>query len=188
MLPFVLLAGVLATLGVAPPARAQTTFNVDTGASTLTYHVVHKLHRVSATSKKAEGKAMLGADGKAQVIVRVPIESFDSGNVNRDEHAKEVVEAARYPLVEFKAVGVSVTPPAQFPATEQKTFKVQLSFHGNSHVFEVPVSLTWESAERVRAKASFNVSLDAYKVERPSLMFVKIEDNVILDADLVFKK
>ena len=34
---------------------------------------------------------------------RAPLDSFDSGNSNRDEHMKEAVEAARYPLVELKA-------------------------------------------------------------------------------------
>ena len=34
----------------------------------------------------------------------------------------------------------------------------------------------------------FGLSLDAFKVERPSLMFVKVEDELKLDANLVFTK
>ncbi len=173
----------------AAVARAQapaTDFNVAGGE--LTYHLVHKMHKVDATSHKLEGKARITPDGKAQVMVRVPSESFDSNNVNRDEHMKETVEAAKYPWIELKALGDGLAPPATFPTTQHKTFKAQLSFHGVQQVFDLPVDVTWESATKVQAAASFAISLDTYKVERPSLMFVKVDDELKLDAKLTFAR
>jgi hypothetical protein len=79
-------------------------------------------------------------------------------------------------------------PPASFPATSTQPFKIQLTFHGETKIFEVPVALIWESPTRVRASASFDVSLDAYKVERPSLMFVKVDDKLAISAKLLFRK
>jgi len=38
----------------------------------------------------------------------------------------------------------------------------------------------------VRAKFSFPISLDAFKVERPELLFVKVDDKSVIDGDLVF--
>ena len=184
MRPLVLLVALSLPLS---SASAQS-FTVDGGASKLVYHLVHKLHHVEGVSHKMEGKAVIGPDGRAQVLVKAPVESFDSGNVNRDEHMKEAVDAARFPTVELKALGEGLAPPASMPSTLKKPFKVQLTFHGETKVFEVPVEVTWESADRVHARSSFNVSLDAYKVERPSLMFVKVEDALVMDADLVFKK
>jgi polyisoprenoid-binding protein YceI len=169
-------------------ALADPMLTVDPAQSTLTYHLVHKLHKVAGVSHRVEGKALLLAGGKAQVMVRVPVQSFDSGNVNRDEHMKETVEAARFPLVELKALAEGLTAPAKFPTTVRTPFKVQLQFHGQSQVFEVPVELTWLAADRVRADASFDISLDAYKVERPSLMFMKVNDALGIEAHLVFKK
>ena len=127
-------------------------------------------------------------DGKAQVMVRVPSESFDSGNVNRDAHMKEAVEAAKYPWIELKALGEGLTPPSTFPTTQKKTFKAQLSFHGEQKVFDLPVDVIWDAANKVHATATFAVSLDGYKVERPSLMFVKVDDELKLDAKLVFTR
>ena len=170
-------------------ARAQAPaadFNVAGGE--ITYHLVHKMHKVDATSHKLEGKARIAPDGKAQVMVRVPSESFDSANVNRDAHMKETVEAAKYPWIELKALGDGLTPPATFPTTQHKTFKAQLSFHGVQTVFDVPVDVTWESATKVSAATTFAISLDAYKIERPSLMFVKVDDELKLDAKLVFAR
>jgi polyisoprenoid-binding protein YceI len=173
---------------LAPAARAQTSLSVDGAASSITYHMVHKLHKFEGVSKKISGRAVIQPDGRAQVAVSAPAESFDSGNVNRDAHMKEAVEAARFPTIELKALGDGLTAPASFPSTVKKSFKVQLAFHGETKIFEIPVEVTWESADKVRAKSTFNVSLDAYKVERPSLMFVKVDDTMVIDADLRLKK
>ena len=55
-------------------------------------------------------------------------------------------------------------------------------------VLKAGVDVTWESATKVQAAASFAVSLDTYKVERPSLMFVKVDDELKLDAKLTFAR
>ena len=182
------LAIVLLVDGAVARAQQPADFAVDAKGSSLTYHLVHKMHKVDGVSHKVEGKARLTPDGKAQVMVRVPAESFDSGNVNRDEHMKEAVEAAKYPWIEVKALADGMTPPATFPTTQKKTFKAQLSFHGVQQVFELPVEVTWESPQKVSAKVTFPISLDAFKVERPSLMFVKVDDELKIDASLVFAR
>jgi len=177
--------------GAAAVARAQapgTEYSVVPAESSITYHLVHKLHHVEGTSHKVEGKARLLPDGKAQVMVRAPAASFDSGNVNRDAHMKEAVDAAKYPWVELKALADGLTPPSTFPTTQKKTFKAQLSFHGVQNVFDVPVEVTWDSPTKVHATTTFPISLDGYKVERPSLMFVKVDDELKLDAKIAFSR
>jgi polyisoprenoid-binding protein YceI len=174
----------------APAATTATAtdFNVAPAESSLTYHLVHKMHKVDGVSHKVEGKARLAPDGKAQVMIRVPSESFDSGNVNRDAHMKEAVEAAKYPYIELKALAEGLTPPSTFPTTQKKTFKAQLSFHGVQNTFDLPVDVTWESANKVKAQTTFAISLDGYKVERPSLMFVKVDDELKIDSKLAFSR
>ncbi|HEX8954506.1 MAG TPA: YceI family protein [Polyangia bacterium] len=182
---------VVAVTAAAAVARAQAPaaeLGVVPAESSITYHLVHKLHKIDGTSHKLEGKARITPDGKAQVLVRVPAESFDSANVNRDAHMKEAVEAAKYPWVEIKALGEGVTPPATFPTTQKKTFKAQLTFHGIQNVFDLPIDVTWESPTKVHASTTFPISLDGFKVERPSLMFVKVDDELKLDAKIAFSR
>ena len=181
-------AVVLAAVATARAQAPATDLSVAAGESSLTYHLVHKMHKVEGVSHKLEGKAHLLPDGKAQVMVRAPSESFDSGNVNRDAHMKEAVEAAKYPNIEIKALADGVTPPTTFPTTQKKTFKAQLSFHGIQNVIDLPVEITWESPTKVHATTTFGISLDGYKVERPSLMFVKVDDELKLDAKLEFAR
>jgi hypothetical protein len=160
-------------------------YSVKTGESTVTYHVVHKLHKVDGVSKKVEGRAKIVPGGPTQVAIRVPIESFDSDNVNRDAHMKEVTEAAKYPTVEVKALGDGIALPATFPAEIKKSMKAQVNFHGITQNIDVPVTIKFEAADKVIVTTSFSLSLDAYKVERPSLVFVKIDDALVIDAKLV---
>ncbi|MEO6950204.1 MAG: YceI family protein [Polyangia bacterium] len=165
-------------------ADGQVNLSVKTDESRVTYHIVHKFHKVDGVSKKVEGRVRILPTGVAQVAIRVPVESFDSENVNRDEHMKETVEAAKFPIVEVKATGDGMTMPTTFPSTMTKNMTAQVTFHGISHTIEIPVTVVFLAANKVVATTSFPISLDAYKVARPSLLFVKIDDAMKLDASL----
>ncbi len=169
------------------PAASAVVLSADPAASSISYHMVHKLHKFDAVSKKVEGKVRILPTGVAQIAMRAPVESFDSGNSNRDAHMKEVTEAARFPQVEFKGLCDACAMPATFPATVDKTLKAELTFHGIKKALDVPVKLTYESASRVRAVAQLTVSLDEFKIERPSLMFAKVDDALKLDINIVLK-
>lgn len=177
---------------LAPAARAQApgvvAYSVDTPRSKVTYTMVHKLHKWSGVSQKAEGKARVLPDGKAQVMVRIPVESFDSGNANRDAHMKETVEAARHPMVELKAVGDGVVAPAGGAGEVTRTFHGEITFHGVKKTLEIPVKLIFAADGTISATAHITVSVEAFEIKRPSLMLVKVDDAMDIDADLVFKK
>lgn len=186
-----LLVSLLLSLPGAPLLHAQpaggTTMSVDGANAQITYKLVHKAHTVVGTSKKPEGKARILPDGKVMVMVQVPVESFDSGNSNRDAHMKETVGAATHKMVSIKALAEGVTIPTTFPTTVEKTFKGELSFHGEKKPVEVPVKITFESATQAKVTGEFQISLEAFKVERPSLMLVKVDDALKLEVSLVFK-
>lgn len=79
----------------APAAvPAGTNLTVSTKDSSITYRLIHKLHKFDGVSKAVEGRARILPDGKTQVAIRAKVDSFDSGNANRDSHMKETVEAA----------------------------------------------------------------------------------------------
>lgn len=165
-------------------APAQRLLAIDPAHSTLSYGVVHKLHKVRGESRSMEGKVALLPDGRVQLMVRAPVASFKSGDANRDEHMQEVLEVGKYAYVVFKAA-LKLTPPPSFPATQEVTVPGELEFHGRKKAESIPLRLDWASEREVRVKGSFDVSLDAYQVERPSLLFVKIEDACAIGVDLV---
>lgn len=174
----------LPVLAQQPAAGAQG-WRVKPEGSSLTYKLHHKLHEVEGTAKPTEGVARLLPDGTLQVAVRANVADFDSGNANRDAHMKEVTEASKYPVVEFKGVASGVKLPTTFPAELPVTLKGQVTFHGVKQPVEVPLKVKFTSAKEAVADGTFSISLDAYKVERPSLMMVKVDDALVLQPHLV---
>lgn len=175
------------TLAVLSQAPAPRLLAVDPARSTITYGIVHKLHKADGVSHEVEGKAALLADGKVQVMVRAPIASFKSGESSRDEHMQEALETSRYSHVTLKGVA-QVSPPASFPSTQEIGLQAILELHGRKRPESIPLKLEWASPTEVRVKTSFAVSLDAYQVERPSLFFMKIDDACAISVDLVLKQ
>ncbi|HMU39702.1 MAG TPA: YceI family protein [Pseudomonadota bacterium] len=178
-------AWVSAQSGPGAATAAENTLRIQAAQSTLTYRMVHKLHKFAGVSRQVEGMARFLPDGKVQVMVRAPVESFDSQNASRDAHMKEVVEAARHPMVVLKAVG-DVKVPASFPTTMEQAFTAEILFHGVKKTMPVPVKFTFDSATKVAASAQFVLSLTEFKLERPSLMFVKVDDALQVDVSLQF--
>jgi len=184
--PLARLALVAALAGAPPSALAAEAVPLDLAVrpgSTLSYRLVHKLHEVTGVSKAVEGKARLQPDGAVQVMIRARVDAFDSGNGNRDAHMLEATEAARFPHVTLKAVG-ALQPPAAFPASVTVTLRGELTFHGVTRPVEVPVVVAFASARQATASARLPISLDAHGVERPSLLFVKVDDVVVVTASL----
>jgi len=151
--------------------------------SAITYRLVHKFHVVEGVSKAIEGRARILPGGGVQAMVRAPVASFDSGNGNRDTDMRTVTDAARYPFVTLKAVG-SLPAIASYPAAMDLVLQGELTFHGRTKPLEVPVKVRFETPEKAVVEGAFPVSLEAFEVERPSLLFVKVEDRLDLTAKL----
>jgi polyisoprenoid-binding protein YceI len=178
----------LVSLVLSPSAFAQEAVNaarmysVRSDGSALTYRLKHKLHVVEGKARPTEGKARLLPDGTLQVAVRANVADFDSGNSNRDAHMKEATEAAKFPTIEFKGVATGVKLPTAFPSEQAVVLKGQLTFHGVKQAMEVPLKVVFTSAREVSAEGQFQISLEAFKVERPSLLMVKVDDALDLET------
>jgi polyisoprenoid-binding protein YceI len=169
-----------------PPANAARTFALEEG--TLRFVVVHKFHPSEGTSRTVEARARVANDGSLKVMARVRVETFDSGNANRDAHMLEVLDAARFPNVEMRGTAADVKVPDHFPAQLTVVLKGQLTFHGVTRDLETPIELKFADAGHVVAEGSFPISLEAFHVERPALLFVKVDDKVDIGFRLSMKK
>lgn len=157
-------------------AIAPGSYAVDPGSSTLRYVVVHKLHKVDATSSQVEGRAVVKPDGSAITEVRAQVASFKSGDGNRDEHMLETMNVGSYPYVTFKGIAKS--------AGESVTMQGQVDFHGVKKPYAVPVRIEAQPDGTLHVTGGFDISLDGHNVERPALLFVKVDDACHVDVDL----
>jgi polyisoprenoid-binding protein YceI len=165
---------------------ASTTYVVDAGASVVKFHLHHKMHEVNGRSSQIEGKAILGDDGKVMTMIRIPTASFDTADANRDSHMRETLDAAKFPFVIFKGV-TNVTVPVAYGKPIESKLDGELDFHGVKTPISIPAEISLSKDGGAVVNAKFPVDLDAHKVERPSLLFIKVDQNVELDVALKLK-
>jgi polyisoprenoid-binding protein YceI len=152
--------------------------DLDPAASTVRFHVSHKLHQVDGLSRAAEV-----THRRVRAMVRIPLQSFDSGDANRDAHMLETLQAGRFPNVVFKGVGTVADPsPGGRPA--EVTLRGELDFHGVKRAVEVPVTVEFAADGSARVRGTMTVSLEAHQVERPSMLMMTLDDQCTITLDL----
>lgn len=174
-------------LNLVDSAAAPRIFVLDPQKSTLGYEVSHTLHYSKAVSRQLEGKAAVYPDGTVQVMVRAKVASFLSKDSELDENMRETLEATTYPYVTFKGVATVATPKA-FPAVLDVTINGVLDFHGTQNSEKVPMRLEFVSATEVRVATRFVVSLERYRIERPSFMLIKLDDACAVSSAFVLRE
>ena len=179
------MTSVIAALLLAA-AFTPGTFSVDAGASSLRYRVVHKLHQVDAESRAVEGRMVVKADGTVQAMVRAPVASFRSGDANRDVHMEEVVESGRFPAVTLRGLA-HLAPALELPAGAIPV-EAEVELHGVRRPVHLDLTAERQPDGSLRVKGGFDVSLDAHGIERPALLFVKVDDACHVDLDLLLKE
>ncbi len=80
------------------------------------------------------------------------------------------------------AVAAGLEPPPEL------VLEGEVELHGVRRPVRVPVALARQPDGTLRARATFEVSLDAFGIERPSLLFVKIDDACRIDLDLLLRR
>jgi polyisoprenoid-binding protein YceI len=174
------LAALVIALATASPSE---TYTVDPASTVVRFHLRHKLHEVDGRSSSIEGKAVVEPDGKVMAMVRIPISTFDSGDANRDAHMRETLEVGKHPFVVFKGL-TSLVVPAAHGRPIPLRLEGELDFHGVKRPVDVPATVEFGSDGSATVRGKMRVSLEAFRVERPSLLFVKVDDDCAIDFSL----
>ncbi len=180
-----LLAAVAAALFAAPaghaaPAQLPDTFDFGS-ASAVSYHLVHALHQVTGVSHALRGRVTLAGDRLATpMTLRLPLVSFESGNANRDANAAATLDVGRFPAAvlevrRFTETSRTALPGGAFAIVGEAVG--QLGLHGVIRPVSVPLRAR-VAPEGVTVDATFEVSLTAYQIPRPSLLFKPVDDVV----------
>jgi polyisoprenoid-binding protein YceI len=148
--------------------------------SSVTYRLVHPLHKIEATSKEMHYRLDVDPSTKEikRVSARVEVLTFDSGNSNRDSHAMEVIDAITYPDVRFSSTAIAQNG-------DSVRVEGKLLFHGVTKPVVILASLEW-SKDRLIVHGTFDVSLEAFAIERPSLLMIPVEDTLSFSISAAF--
>lgn len=173
------LVAVLLVVGVLKAEIKK--IQADKSGTTITYHLVHPLHKIDGVSKDVYCLAELDPAARtfSSVTVSVDVTTFDSDNSNRDSHAMEVVDALEYPESTFTSARIEQRGDSLFASGK-------LTFHGITHDVTIAAKTEW-SASQVVVNGAFDILLSDYKVERPSLLMIPVENTLRFTLTALFK-
>jgi len=168
----------LPTLAQSNQAQPDRSWILD--QSTLTYHMSHPMHEVDGVSHAAKGKGICHA-GQCQLLIAVPVKSFDSGDTNRDLHMLQVTRGAQFPIVT-----VRLSLPEASLASPTLDCDLEVQFAGNTaHYSHVPFTQVTEGAAH-HIKGTVPSTLVDFKIDPPSFLTAPIKNDIPVRVDMVW--
>lgn len=172
-------AFIAAVLGLALPLHAQNQWILR--QSTLTWNITHPMHEVAGTSHSAKGKGVC-ANGECNFLIAVPVNTFNSGDSNRDLHTLQVVRGAEFPMVVVRAQ----VPQAQLSSSTIDA-DLDVQFAGQTaHYAHVPFHRTQKDND-VEITGTIPATCSDFKIERPSFLTIPIRNEIPVTVDLTWQ-
>ena len=152
---------------------------IDTEESFISYDGKHPAHNWTGISKEIKGSFIFDKDDPilSSVDLYVPVFSFDSKNSNRDSNMLDVIEDYFYPVVSFTSSSIT-------KKENQYYINGILFFHGIKKEMVIPVNFNTDN-QKIIVDTSFSISLSDYKIKRPSLLTIKMKNDITIKFYLV---
>ena len=176
-------------LWVGSPGAAQA---VDVAASTaeVTFEISHP-------AKQYEGQLLDGgADvtahfdptdiSKTGVDVAIRVAKFNSDNTRRDSHMMEVLEGLIFPTITWKTETLKGVSGPLKAGTYEARASGPLELHGKKLDLSIPIVMKVTEDGTVEVTSEFSIQLVEYDIERPTLVFVPIANDVPIKVRMTF--
>ncbi len=188
------LATLAAGLTVAAPITAGE-YQVDRAADNKVVFVSDApLDDFEGTTGKIDGYVLFDGDAlspdldldSSEVYFEVDLGSLDTGIGLRNRHMCEnYLETEQYPYATFKGKLVSIDSCGADSCTVRSSGT--MSIHGVDKPVEIVCTVV-PLKDGYRVASDFTVRLPDYEIEVPSLMFMKINEEIALHLDFALKK
>lgn len=172
---------IISALGFTRKSAEIRKIYADEKASSITYFMSHPLHDWDATAKTF--KTVITYDDATNEIKSVAavakVQSFDSGNSNRDSHAIEVLDALKYPNISFTANDIVQND-------NELAINGKLTFHGVTKPMTLRATRK-DAASLMTITGQMNVNMTTHGVKPPGLMGMNTKENIRIDFTMAFK-
>jgi hypothetical protein len=165
---------------MAPLVLAQSQFVLV--KSTLSYHMSHPIHHVDGTSTGAKGKGTCGG-AKCDFLIAAPVNSFKSGDSNRDLHMIEAVRGAQYPMVM-----VRTTLPNPIPADGTIYADLEVQFAGQDVHYAHVAFQKSTSGKQIQITGTVPATCSDFKIDPPSFLTVAIKNEIPVSVAMTWQE
>ena len=140
--------------------------------SLITYFGVHYLHKWEGSTSDVKGVVSYDKNiDQYECSISVPLSTFSSGNDNRDSNMLVYCRAFDFPNINFQSTSIKVN---------KSTLEIEgkIEFAGEEKEIKTNAKLNSLDNNLFAIEGELDILLSEFKVERPSLLFVEIEDLV----------
>jgi len=160
-------------------ARADSQWVLE--RSTLTYQISHPLHEAEGVSHAARGKGVCHA-GQCNFLVAAPVNSFDSGNSNRDLHMLQITRGAEFPMV---IVRFQLPQTALASSTIHADLEIQ--FAGQTAQYKQVAFQRVTEGSEIRVTGTIPMKISDFKITPPELLAIPIKNEVPVRVDTIWR-
>ena len=140
--------------------------------SQITYLGDHYLHKWEGSTSDITGNVLYDDKTKQyNCSVTVPLSTFSSGNDSRDSNMLIYCKAFDFPNITFNSTSIKVNK-------RSLDIEGELTFAGVVKEIKTKAQLNSLDNNLFASEGELNIILSDFDVERPSLLFVEIEDLV----------
>ena len=150
--------------------------------SQVSYLGRHPAHNWTGVSSDFKGGIVCNNLNDCVIKIQIPIESFNSGNSSRDSNMLYYVESNKYRYVTFYSNSFEINNNI-LSRGENINLSGSIDFHGVKKNVSFSASI-YKEGIFLRGEAEFDIYLSHHNVERPSLLFAPISDQVSIKCDL----
>ncbi|MCO4770036.1 MAG: YceI family protein [Deltaproteobacteria bacterium] len=172
----------LASLLTLPSTASAEPMTIETRKLDVTFHISHPAKEFDSFLLPDGGLGTITIDPQAMEATKaafsLKVDHFNSDNTRRDSHMIEVMEGLVFPTIDWDVQSVSGATGPWTPGVHSFKAKGPITVHGVTKAIEVPVEFTIGGQGEITFGANFTVGLEDYGIERPTLVFVPIENEV----------
>ena len=140
--------------------------------SLVTYYGNHILHKWEGSTTDVQGVVLFNeAKNQYECNILIPLSTFSSGNDSRDSNMLIYCKAFDFPYISFQSTSIKLN-------NSSLEIEGKIEFAGNEKEIKTKAQLNSIDNKLFSIKGELNILLSEFDVERPSLLFVEIEDSV----------
>ena len=140
----------------------------------IVYYGVHALHKWEGSTTKTTGTLSYDKNKKTYSCnITVPLNTFSSGNDNRDSNMLTYCNAITYPDIIFKSKMIAVN-------NEYIDLEGIIEFAGKKRNLKTVAHLIEFNENEFSIQGEFEILLSDFGIPQPSLLFIKMEDNILI--------
>ena len=140
----------------------------------IVYYGVHALHKWEGSTTKTTGTLSYDKNKKTYSCnITVPLNTFSSGNDNRDSNMLTYCNAITYPDIIFKSKMIAVN-------NEFIDLEGIIEFAGKKRNLKTVAHVIELNENEFSIQGEFEILLSDFGIPQPSLLFIKMEDNILI--------